>query len=532
MKGMKIMFRKRVSCLLLTAIFSLSLTVNISAADDGNNAAETALNTKEKTVTEDIYSTNKSVQEDVYSTNVAVITPAKEEATPVVALPTPAPVKDEIGSITNCSVVLDNKALNIRTINVNGRFYAALQDLCYYINAFYNADVKTKTVNIDKTKKTTLKSAEKFVKKTASLELVKIQPGQYIFKLDNIDTCLDSYIYMGKSYVPIRYFLELFDKKIDYVASKNVISISKMDNPVIGTVNEVPLYKNDFDFFYNSQRKTVTESTSKENLESELKNLKQKVFDYIVEEALIKMNMPKSQSVLKDSDYEEINSYIKRVISGYGGIEKFRSVLAQDQVSFYQFAQYVKSSYITTNYMDALVENVTSTDEQIQKYFEDNKKSFVKPEAVKAKHILFMTRDQATGEDYPKEKMEEIEKKAKEVLKSIRDGADFDELMNKYGEDPGAKEMPEGYTFGKGEMVKEFEESAFSMKVGEVSDLVKTVYGYHIIKVVEKIPEKQLLLDEVKEDIKPELDQKAKSDYLENLLSKWKNTSKIKNNVK
>jgi foldase protein PrsA len=128
--------------------------------------------------------------------------------------------------------------------------------------------------------------------------------------------------------------------------------------------------------------------------------------------------------------------------------------------------------------------------------------------------------------------MEEIENKAKEVLKSIRDGADFDELMNKYGEDPGAKEMPEGYTFGKGEMVKEFEESAFSMKAGEVSDLVKTVYGYHIIKVVEKIPEKQLLLDEVKKDIKPDLDQKAKSDYLENLLAKWKNISKIKNNVK
>ncbi len=103
--------------------------------------------------------------------------------------------------------------------------------------------------------------------------------------------------------------------------------------------------------------------------------------------------------------------------------------------------------------------------------------------------------------------------------------------MDKYGEDPGAKQMPEGYTFSRGEMVKEFEDAAFAMNVGEVSELVKTQYGYHIIKVVDKIPERQILLDEIKDAIRPELDQKAKNDFIEELLDKWKAAGSIVNNM-
>lgn len=531
------MFKKRVPSLLLAAIFSLSLAVNINAASGENSTTKAegqavTLDSKEKSVTEDVYSTNKSVQEDVYSTDTKVVTPQEENYTPtVIPTPVPTPVMDQIGSISNVSVELDKKELNIRTININGRYYAALADLCYYLNVDYKADVNTKIVNVLKDKKTTLKSAEKFVKKSR-IDIVKVLPGQYSIKIDNIDTCLESYIYAGRSYVPVRYFTELFDRSIDYLAARNTISISKAQDQVIGTVNGVSLYKSDFDFFYNGQSKNVTESADKQNLDSELKKLKQTVFDYIVEEALIKMNMPKSQATLKESDYNEINSYINRMVEKYGGIEKLRSVLAEDKVSFNQFIEYTKSTFLGTNYLNSLVKDIKATDEQIEKYYEDNKKSFVQPEKVTAKHILFFTTDQATGENYPKEKVEEIEKKAKEVLKSIRDGADFDELMKKYGEDPGAKQMPEGYTFSKGEMVKEFEESAFAMKVGEVSDLVKTEYGYHIIKVVDKVPEKQIQLNEVKESIKPELDQKAQSDYLQGLLDKWKAASNIVNNMK
>jgi len=529
------MFKKRVSSLILAAAFSLSLAVSLNAADGSNVALQddrqlVTLDSKEKSVAEDVYAESKSVQEDVYGINEEMIGQEEEEYTPIVATPIPTPVRDYVGTITDVNVELDKKPLNIRTINIDGRYYAAIADLCYYLDVDYKADVNTKLVNIYKDKKTTVKGAQKFTKRNR-IDIVQVLPGPYVFKIDNIITGLESYLYAGRSYVPIRYFMEMFDKNIEYIAAKNTISISKAQDQIIGIVNGVSLLKSDFDFFYNGQSKNIMDSVAEEELDNELRELKKEIFDYIVEEALIKVNMPKSFSVLNDSNYEEINSYINNMIISYGGIEKLRSVLAEDKVTFYQFIQYVKSSYLNTNYLNALIKNVKATDEQLEKYYDDNKKSFVEPEMVKAKHILFLLRDRTTGEAYSEEKTKEIENKAKDVLKDIRDGADFDELMDKYGEDPGAKQMPEGYTFSRGEMVEEFEDAAFAMKVGDVSDLVKTDYGYHIIKVVDKIPERQILLDEIKERIRPELDQRAKNDYIQELLDKWKAAGSIVNKM-
>ena len=92
------------------------------------------------------------------------------------------------------------------------------------------------------------------------------------------------------------------------------------------------------------------------------------------------------------------------MIISYGGIDALRSVLAEDKVTFYQFMQYVKSSYMSSNYLNALIRNVKATDEQLEKYYDDNKKSFVEPEMVTAKHILFLLRDKTTGEAYSEEK--------------------------------------------------------------------------------------------------------------------------------
>lgn len=92
---------------------------------------------------------------------------------------------------------------------------------------------------------------------------------------------------------------------------------------------------------------------------------------------------------------------------------------------------------------------------------------------ITAKHILVLsqTRDKA-----------EAKKLAEDILARIKKGEDFDTLMHKYGEDPGLINNPDGYTFTYGEMVKPFEEAAFALKEGEVSDIVETSYGYHIIK--------------------------------------------------
>lgn len=106
---------------------------------------------------------------------------------------------------------------------------------------------------------------------------------------------------------------------------------------------------------------------------------------------------------------------------------------------------------------------------------------------VRARHILISTMDNATQTPLPEDKKAEAKKKAEELLAKAKGGADFAELAKEHSEDPGSKDNGGEYTFGRGRMVPEFENAAFSLNPGEISDLVETSYGYHIIKLEEKI---------------------------------------------
>ena len=107
------------------------------------------------------------------------------------------------------------------------------------------------------------------------------------------------------------------------------------------------------------------------------------------------------------------------------------------------------------------------------KYIEDGVKleDYSSDSRASVKHVLIKNKDS---------KFSDPKATAEEVLKKAKAGEDFDALMKEYNEDPGETES--GYTFGKGEMVKEFENAAFALKYNEISDIVETQYGYHIIK--------------------------------------------------
>ena len=145
----------------------------------------------------------------------------------------------------------------------------------------------------------------------------------------------------------------------------------------------------------------------------------------------------------------------------------------------------------------------TPSDEDIQKYYEDN--------YITAKHILITTVDPASGET--KRTDEEAKKEAQSILDRINAGEDFDTLMNEYSEDTGLSNNPNGYTFTEGQMVTEFYDGAKALAEDEVSELVKSSYGYHIIKRV-KLDDSQL--DNFKSDIVS-----AISGSMDELLQQW-----------
>ncbi len=136
-------------------------------------------------------------------------------------------------------------------------------------------------------------------------------------------------------------------------------------------------------------------------------------------------------------------------------------------------------------------------DAEIERSYNENIEQYSTPEQVRASHILLKTE----GKDDA-----EVKAKAEDLLKQARAGADFAALAKKYSEDEGsAKNGGDLDYFGRGRMVPEFDQAVFAMEPGQISDLVKTQYGYHIIKLVDKKPSTTRPLADVKQQIQDQL---------------------------
>ena len=158
------------------------------------------------------------------------------------------------------------------------------------------------------------------------------------------------------------------------------------------------------------------------------------------------------------------------------------------------------------------------TTDEARKFYDENPAKFEQPEMVRAAHILISTRstDPAAALSGGRPKTTELsddqkaakKKLAEDLLKRARAGEDFAKLAKEYSEDPGSKENGGEYTFPRGQMMPEFEAAAFSLNTNQISDIVATTYGYHIIKLYEKIPAKKIDFDKEASDIKDYLAQR------------------------
>jgi len=137
------------------------------------------------------------------------------------------------------------------------------------------------------------------------------------------------------------------------------------------------------------------------------------------------------------------------------------------------------------------------TDDELKAQYQQNIQQYEVPNRVHAEHILLMTVGKTDAE------VEEIRQKAEDVLKQAKKGTKFEDLAKKYSEDPGSKDK--GGDLGwitQGQTVPEFEKTAFGLDKGKISDLVKTQYGFHIIKVLDKETAHTKPFEEVKDSIK------------------------------
>ncbi len=158
---------------------------------------------------------------------------------------------------------------------------------------------------------------------------------------------------------------------------------------------------------------------------------------------------------------------------------------------------------------------------------EDEMKAYYNEKYRTVKHILFQTADPQTGTEIRSE--QDALKLAQDTIARIAGGEDFDGLMAELSEDPGSKSNPEGYTFAKdGSMVAEFEDAAFKLQENEVSQPVKSSFGYHIIKRYALIPYETY----VETNSNMEIENAIVSEAEDKLVEEWKASATVENDSK
>lgn len=168
-----------------------------------------------------------------------------------------------------------------------------------------------------------------------------------------------------------------------------------------------------------------------------------------------------------------------------------------------------KKELLTQMVINKVMTEVTITDEEALKHYEENKESFSEPANVTAKHILVATEEEANN-----------------IKKEIEEGTvSFEEAAGKYSTCPSKEQGGNLGSFSRGMMVPEFEEAAFAAEIGVVTDSVKTQFGYHLIKVEAKNQGKELEFSEVKDGVVNQLlqerQQKKYFDFVGSLSSKY-----------
>lgn len=163
----------------------------------------------------------------------------------------------------------------------------------------------------------------------------------------------------------------------------------------------------------------------------------------------------------------------------------------------------IKYAVIDANKIEA---GIQLTQDDLNAYYRDHRDAYRVPEQVKVSHILIKTPLPGPDGKVDEKGAAEAQHRAEDLLKQIKGGAKFEDLAKKYSEDPGsAKEGGSLGWIGRGQTVPEFEKTAFSLPKGQISDLVKSSYGFHIIRVDDKQDAHVKSLDEVKSEIEPAL---------------------------
>jgi len=295
------------------------------------------------------------------------------------------------------------------------------------------------------------------------------------------------------------------------------------------TVNGVDIAENDVEAQIKPQLEKMAAQLPPAFVEQYKKQLRQQVTEKMIVERLLDEEVKAVGMVVTE---EEVIDQIKKIASAQKpplSLEDFKVLIEAYGKSFDEVKQQIQRGLGYQKLMEAQwAGKINVTEDDVKKYYSENTNEFKIPERVRASHILIalpqVKPDITDPNADPNEAKAKAKTKAEGLLKQIKGGADFAGLALANSDCPSSKQGGDLNFFGKGQMDPTFEKAAFELEVGQVSDIVETRFGYHIIKVTDHKDPNNITFEQAKGDIENVLTQKKQGElareYIESLKAK------------
>ena len=320
------------------------------------------------------------------------------------------------------------------------------------------------------------------------------------------------------------------ETKVETTASVEPIIPEEPVNDIAVSVNGVDITEEELQKVLQPQLARMAQQNQqlppglKETLE---KQFRQQLLDQLIIRQLLEEKAKETNIVISE---EDVMNQIKQLLASQGSkmtLEQFKQTTAESGRNFDEIKQQVEKGMIYQKIVDSQwAGKINITEEDAKKHYDENPTQFVTKEQVRASHILITPKTDVVGAD-PNQEKAKAKAKAEDLLKQIKEGADFAALAKANSDCPSAAKGGDLGFFGKGQMVPPFEKAAFALETGKVSDLVETQFGYHIIKVADRKAAGTTTFEEAKAGLIRQLAQKQQAELTNKYIDSLKAAANI-----
>ena len=304
------------------------------------------------------------------------------------------------------------------------------------------------------------------------------------------------------------------------------VETEKVDgNSVAVTVNGVNITEGQIEERIKPRIERVSAQMSPEIVRQYKRQLRRDALDVMIVEKLLDEKVKENNVAVTEAD---VNDHLSKVASLQGlSMADLKSVVEASGQPFDQIKEQTKKGLGYQKLIESQPGGkVNITEEDARKFYTDNPRQFEMPEEVRASHILIKPGTSDPNVD-PNKADAQAKAKAEALLKQVKEGANFAELAKANSACPSAPRGGDLGFFSRGRMTPAFEKAAFDLKVGQVSDVVKTPFGYHIIKVTDHKDPNTIPFEQAKGNIIKALTQKKQNETAIQYVDSLKASAKI-----